>query len=205
MISQLRGRLIGYDKEAMVIDVGGVGFRVWASAGARSLASAVGDEVRLHTTMIVREDALSLYGFESTEERELFAVLCDVKGIGPKTALSILSHLSLGTIVAAVNTGDIATLATAPGVGKRTAERLAMELRDKVGRFSTADEEGAAELGGAAAPPGSPEADAVSALISLGYSAVEAQRAVRAATAAGYGGNAAAIIRASLARLGPNE
>ena len=105
-----------------MIKVGGVGFQVWASAGARSLASAVGEEVRVFTTLVVREDALSLYGFESVDERELFSVLCDVKGIGPKTALSILSSLSFETIVGAVSAGDIATLASAPGVGKRTAE-----------------------------------------------------------------------------------
>lgn len=84
MISQLKGKFIGYDKDAMVIEVGGIGFRVWASAGAKSLVGEVGDEVRLFTTMVVREDSLSLYGFESVDERELFDVLCDVKGIGPR-------------------------------------------------------------------------------------------------------------------------
>ncbi len=202
MISQLRGKLIGYDKDAMIIEVGGVGFQVWASAGARSLASAVGEEVRVFTTLVVREDALSLYGFESVDERELFSVLCDVKGIGPKTALSILSSLSFETIVGAVSAGDIATLASAPGVGKRTAERLAMELRDKVGRFGASPAFAQRQSSSA---PGSPEADAVSGLIALGYSAIEAERAVRAASAAGYSGNAAAIIRAALARLGPAE
>jgi len=187
VISQLKGKFIGYDKDAMVIEVGGIGFRVWASAGAKSLVGEVGDEVRLFTTMVVREDSLSLYGFESVDERELFDVLCDVKGIGPKTALSILSALSFETIVAAVNAGDIATLASAPGVGRRTAERLAVELRDRVRRF------------------GPPEGDAISGLMALGYSAMEAERAVRAAVVAGYRGSAAEIIRASLARLGPSE
>jgi Holliday junction DNA helicase RuvA len=202
VISQLRGKLVGYDKDAMIIEVGGVGFQVWASAGARSLASAVGDEVRVFTTLIVREDALSLYGFESVDERDLFLVLCDVKGIGPKTALSILSSLSFDTIVGAVSSGDVATLVSAPGVGKRTAERLAMELRDKVGRFGTSP---AFAQRPAASAPGSPESDAVSGLVALGYSAIEAERAVRAAAAAGYAGNAAVIIKAALARLGRAE
>ncbi len=202
MISQLKGKFIGYDKDAMVIEVGGIGFRVWASAGAKSLVGEVGDEVRLFTTMVVREDSLSLSGFESVDERELFDVLCDVKGIGPKTALSILSALSFETIVAAVNAGDIATLASAPGVGRRTAERLAVELRDRVRRFGLP---ASAEQVPSAWTVGSPEGDAISGLMALGYSAMEAERAVRAAVVAGYRGSAAEIIRASLARLGPSE
>ena len=136
MISQLRGRVVGMDGDAMVVDVGGVGFRVSATAGARALAGQSGNEARLFTEMVVREDSIDLFGFETAQERELFGILREVKGVGPKTALSILSALSVSRLVMAVSTGDVHTLASAPGVGKRMAERLAMELRDKVGGFA---------------------------------------------------------------------
>jgi len=206
VISQLRGRVLGMDRDALVIDVGGVGFRVWATAGARALAGQSGNEARLFTEMVVREDSIDLFGFETAQERELFGILREVKGIGPKTALSILSALGVSRLVTAVSTGDVHTLASAPGVGKRTAERLAMELRDKVGGFAA---DGLPDIGQAPSATaglgdGAP-ADAAAALMALGYSVGEADRAVAAAVAAGYTDNASAIIKAALSRLSGAE
>ena len=195
------------DGDAMVVDVGGVGFRVSATAGARALAGQSGNEARLFTEMVVREDSIDLFGFETAQERELFGILREVKGVGPKTALSILSALSVSRLVMAVSTGDVHTLASAPGVGKRMAERLAMELRDKVGGFAVGgglpDIDQAA--GAAAGMGGGAPADAAAALVALGYSVGEADRAVAAAVAAGYAENASAIIKAALSRLSGAE
>lgn len=198
MISRLRGNVVSIEREAIVLDVGGIGFSVSVPSGTRASLGRVGEEVRLFTAMVVRDDSMDLYGFESTEEREFFHMLCEVKGIGPRTALSILSSLSPERLSMAISAGDIAMLATAPGVGKRTAERLAVELRGKVGQF----------LSGESAMTGTPvdtdqtaTGDAISALTSLGYSPLEAERAVAAAVAAGYSDDASAIIRAALSRM----
>lgn len=209
MISQLRGRVVGADRDSLVIDVGGVGFCVSATAGARAAAGPIGNEARLFTEMVVRDDCIDLYGFETADERELFGILREVKGVGPKTALSILSTLNAERLVLAISTGDIQTLASAPGVGKRTAERLAMELRDKVGRFapqgiSDAAWAAAAGAGAGVGVGGGALEDARAALMALGYSMGEADRATAAAVAAGYT-DASAIIKAALARLGRAE
>jgi len=206
VISQLRGRVVGMDGDALVIDVGGVGFRVSATAGAKALAGQSGNEARLFTEMVVREDSIDLFGFATCEERELFGILREVRGVGPKTALSILSALSVSRLVTAVATGDVHTLASAPGVGKRTAERLAMELRDKVGGFTVDGLPDANQAAGVVTGmAGGAPADAAAALVALGYSVGEADRAVAAAVAAGYTGNASAIIKAALSRLARAE
>jgi Holliday junction DNA helicase RuvA len=204
VISQLRGKLVGMDRDALVIEVGGIGFRLSATAGARAAAGQSGNEARLFTEMVVRDDSIDLYGFETTQERELFGILREVKGVGPKTALSILSALSVSQLVMAVSTGDVRTLASAPGVGKRTAERLAMELRDKVGGFTVDGLLDINEVPTAVGMGGVP-ADAAAALVALGYSVGEAERAVAAAVAAGYTDNASAIIKAALSRLSGAE
>lgn len=195
------------DRDALVIDVGGVGFRVSATAGARAAVTGQGgNEARIFTEMLVREDSIDLFGFETAQERELFKILREVKGIGPKTALSILSALGVSRLVTAVSTGDVHTLASAPGVGKRTAERLAMELRDKVGGLALDGVPGMGNAIGASAgmDAGAP-ADAAAALVALGYSSGEADRAVAAAMAAGYREHASAIIKAALSRLSGAE
>ncbi|MEA4882086.1 MAG: Holliday junction branch migration protein RuvA [Clostridia bacterium] len=201
MISQLRGRVAALERDAVVLDVGGIGFRVSVPAGTRASLGRVGEEVRLLTTMVIREGFVGLYGFETSEERGLFEMLRDVSGIGPKTALSILSTLPPDRLILAISSGDIRTLSTAPGVGKRTAERLAVELRGKVGELAPAD---AAPDSGADYGSGQ-VGDAISALVSLGYSPVEAERAVATAVAAGCSGEASVIIRAALSRLARTE
>ncbi|HHY61610.1 MAG TPA: Holliday junction branch migration protein RuvA [Firmicutes bacterium] len=202
MISQLRGKVASIERDAIVLDVGGIGFSVSVTSGTRATLGRIGEEVRLFTAMVIRDDCVNLYGFESVEEREFFHMLCEVKGIGPKTALSILSSLSPETLSMAISSGDIAMLATAPGVGKRTAERLAVELKGKVGQFIS-DE--FIERGASANADSTAAQDAISALVSLGYLPVEAERAVAAAVAAGYSDDASAIIRAALSRMSRAE
>ena len=206
MISQLRGKVVGLDRDAVVIDVGGIGFRVSATAGAKALAAPGGGEARLFTEMVVRDDSIDLYGFETAEEREMFCILREVKGVGPKTALSILSALGSSRLAMALSTGDVHALASAPGVGKRTAERLAMELRDRVGRFTSSDLTDTSQAAGiGAGRAGGVQGDAVAALAALGYSVAEADRAVAAAISAGYTETASAIIKAALSRLSRGE
>ena len=193
------------DRDAVVIDVGGVGFRVSATAGARALAGQSGNEARLFTEMVVRRTP-SIFSDSRQPRSGVVRYPARVKGVGPKTALSILSALSVSRLVMAVSTGDVHTLASAPGVGKRTAERLAMELRDKVGGFAA---DGVPDIGQALSATtglgGGPPRDAAAALVALGYSVGEADRAVAAAVAAGYTDNASAIIKAALSRLSGAE
>jgi len=174
MISRLRGQVISVEREAIVLDVGGIGFSVSVPSGTRASLGRIGEEVRLHTAMVVRDDSVDLYGFESTGEREFFHMLCEVKGIGPRTALSILSSLSPESLSMAISAGDIATLATAPGVGKRTAERLAVELqRERWGQFLS---DKPAMAGATIDTDQTASGDAISALTSLGYSPLEAEK-----------------------------
>lgn len=203
MIAQLRGKVVVLEKDALVLDVGGVGFRVFVPSGTRSSLGRVGEDVRLLTVMIVREDFIGLYGFETTQERELFNALCDVKGIGPKTAMGILSALSPDRLALAIATGDIGALAQAPGVGKRTAERLTVELKGRIGEIAPVDTELTRGAGSCAET--SPAGDAVNALVSLGYSSYEAERAVGLVISEGVTDDASQIIRAALGKMVKGE
>jgi len=158
----------------------------------------VGAKVKLHTLVIYREDAQTLYGFATAEDRDFFRLMIEnVTGIGPKGALSIMSRLSLPLLQGAIRAGDIATLSKAPGIGKKTAERLVVELKGRVGAA-----QGAVEAVVAAGGPGedTPHADAVAALVALGYKVGDADQAVRRA-ALTLGGKATteALIKKALA------
>ena len=168
MIGLVRGEVVVRRPDHVVVDVGGVGYRLAVSAETLSKVPAVGKEVILHAHLIVRDDALLLYGFASEQERDLFLLLIGVQGVGPKMALAVLSGGPPRELLSAVAGGDVARLQAVPGIGKRTAERIVVELREKVG----------------AAPPASPLAVAVSedprrlahdGLIGLGFSAQEAE------------------------------
>ncbi|MCR4427264.1 MAG: Holliday junction branch migration protein RuvA [Firmicutes bacterium] len=202
MIAQLKGIVAAVERDAVVLDAGGIGFRVFVPSSTRASIGRPGDEARLLTVMIVREDAVTLYGFESEEERSLFNMLQDVSGIGPKTALAMLSVLSPDRLLLAISTGDTRTLSTAPGVGKRTAERLALELRDKVGAIMRPDALEEREVAGGL---GDAHGDAVRGLVALGYTVVEADRAVRAVLRDKPSDQPAAIIKAALSRLARAE
>lgn len=192
MIGRLEGRLVYRQAPEVVVDVGGVGYELLVSLNTFFALPAVGERVALHTHLVVREDLQQLYGFVSREERTLFRHLIRVSGIGPKMALALLSGLTVADFVRCVAEGDAAALTRAPGVGRKTAERVVMELRDRL-----------EELG--AAPPPAPAApadlrsEAQAALVALGYKPSEAARLVAAAARElGEGASSEALIRAAL-------
>jgi holliday junction DNA helicase RuvA len=194
VIAHLRGKLISKHPGQAIVEAAGVGYDVVISVPTFSELPAAGAEVALHVHTHVREDALALYGFLRAEEKRLFERLISVSGVGPKLAMTILSGMpAAGEIVAAIRTSDVARLTRIPGVGKKTAERLALELKDKLDSFG--------------ATPGKPSAtspleeDVLSALMNLGYQRAQAERAVAAATANGGKGSFDALFRQALASL----
>lgn len=192
MIARLTGVLAESASDHAVIDVAGVGYLVQASTRTLSAIGAVGGQVMLFTEMQVREDAITLFGFGSVGERDWFRLLTSVQGVGGRVALAILSVLSADELSRAVASGDKAMIARANGVGPKLAQRIAMELRDKVG---------AIELGAAgfAPPTGGASDDAVSALANLGFRPAEANAAVAAAVAElGEGATLDALVRLAL-------
>jgi Holliday junction DNA helicase RuvA len=195
MISQLAGALAHKSPEHLVVDVHGVGYQVFVSLNSFYRLPEPGAQVRLFIHTHVREDALQLYGFIDREEKELFLLLTSVSGIGPRLALNILSGTPTNELLEALEAGDLVRLVAIPGVGKKTAERLVLELRDKTklvkGTRSADDGRRATGL----------EAEAVSALVNLGYRQNEAERAVKAACAAGAT-DIESVIRTALKRVG---
>ncbi len=169
MIRMVRGTVIARSKDALVIDVGGIGVKV-AVTEAISLESDLGSTVALHTYLQVREDALNLYGFASEDELSTFELLLGVSGVGPKVALATLGVLSPDALRAAVAGEEPALIARVPGVGKRTAEKIVLELRDKLKQAVGLQ---------ALASTTDVDSEVIEALIALGYSVVEAQRAVQ--------------------------
>lgn len=196
MISFVSGILEELTESSAVIDVGGVGFDVLVPAETlgRLSSSGLKSQVKLYTYMYVREDSMLLYGFLSRNELQLFRELITVSGIGPKGALSLLSSLSADDLRFAILSGDTKTIAKAPGIGKRTAERLVIDLRGKLQISSASDLGGAfAVAGGAGAAGAGPEAggmqegaaaDAAEALAALGYPRLDAVKAVKQAQGA---------------------
>lgn len=176
MIAQLTGVIAEKNSDSVVIDVGGVGFHVLTSASTLGNLPAGGEKVKLYTVFNVREDAMELFGFSTREEKQMFDKLRGVNGVGPKTALGILSALSVRDISLALLTGDANTLTKAPGIGKKTAQRLVLELKDKV---SQAEVSTAADVPAVARMQQSSAAqEAIEALLALGYQSAEATVAV---------------------------
>lgn len=175
MIARLTGTLAETAADHLVIDVNGVGYLAYASARTLGAVGPVGGSVLLLTEMQVREDAITLFGFGSASERDWFRLLTGVQGVGGRVALAILSVLDPNELSRAIAGGDKAMIARANGVGPKLAQRIAMELRDKVSGVALGP-------GAAPAPAGSASADAVSALANLGFRATEASAAVAAAS-----------------------
>ena len=176
MIARLRGLLTDFGADFAVIDVSGVGYLVSASSRTLSSLGAVGEEVVLHTEMLVAEDFIRLVGFTTAAERDWFRLLTSVQGVGARVALAILSALTIDEIHRAVASGDNAMIARAQGVGPKLALRIANELRDKAGSIALGS-------GAAALPKGSQSHDAISALINLGFRPSDAATAVAKAEA----------------------
>ncbi len=176
MIGFLRGRLVAKQPPQLLIEVNGVGYEVEAPMTTFYDLPDTGAEITLHTHLVVREDAHTLFGFGKLSDRALFRSLIKISGVGPRMALGILSGMSADAFVRCIQDNDSAALTRVPGVGKKTAERLVVELRDRLGKSGA----GGVELPSAAAKPANAVEEAVSALIALGYKPPDASRMVRA-------------------------
>ncbi|WP_109809075.1 Holliday junction branch migration protein RuvA [Sphingosinithalassobacter portus] len=194
MIAHLTGKLAFSGADHAVIDVGGVGYLVGASAKTLEKLGITGDHVTVHTEMLVSEDSIRLMGFASAEERDWFRLLTSVQGVGAKVALAILSILAPAEVQGAIARADSAMIARANGVGPKLAQRICNELKDKAGVALG----GGAEAG-AAAPAAGAAQDAVSALLNLGFKPAEASAAVKAADdELGIGASLDALVRLAL-------
>ena len=196
MIGRLRGLLAWKQPPYLMIDANGVGYELEASLTTFQTLPDVGTEVTLHTHLAVREDAHTLYGFASTAERSLFRSLIRVTGIGPRLALLILSGMSVELFGRCVREGDTAALSRLPGIGKKTAERLIIEMRDRIGELRLDPMTVVLPGSRTDMPAVNPLDDAISALVALGYKLPEASRMVRAIESEGM--TSEAIIRQAL-------
>lgn len=197
MIGRLRGKVVSKQAPQLLIDVNGVGYEVEATMNTFYTLPLDKDEVTLYTHLVVREDAQLLYGFASEAERTMFRSLIRINGVGAKMALTILSGMSVDDFAFCVREGDSASLTRLPGVGKKTAERLIIEMRDRLDKLA-ATGASVTPIGVAGGAPQKQDAvgDAVSALVALGYKGQEASRMVRAVDSDGLGSEE--IIRAAL-------
>jgi holliday junction DNA helicase RuvA len=196
MISHLTGVLSSKDIDKVeVMTAGGVGYELQIPLGVFETLPRQGEKVSLHTHLVVKEDGWQLFGFSSVFERRLFQKLLTANGVGPSLALGLMSALSANRLVRAIQEKDIPTLQGVPRVGRKKAERLILDLADKLDGIG--GEEGAPRVAGGAAE------DAMRALVSLGYTNADAEKGVRGALDAGGSGlSAAELIRAALAKLG---
>jgi len=169
MIATLRGEITQIEETALILEVGGVGLRVSVPAPLRARMK-VGEILMLYTHFVVREDALTLYGFESQSEREMFNILLGVDGVGPKVALSVLSTMTLDAIQRAVFADEAEVLSRVPGVGKKTAQKMALHLKDRLKPMDALSQ---------VAAMSDTDSEVLAALTALGYSVVEAQSAIQ--------------------------
>ncbi len=195
MIAQLRGTLADKRPNQVLVDVGGVGYLVHIPVSTFYALGDLHSNVTLLIHTQVREDAISLYGFLSSREKHLFELLISASGVGPMLALKILSGMSVDDLIPAVRAGDLVRLTRIPGVGRKTAERMVVELRDKLAAMGTPEtaRQPVATTGAAA--------DVVSALLNLGYEQHAAEQAVERAGANGAPGSFEALLRATLQQL----
>lgn len=181
MIQFIRGKLVSVEEDRAVVDVNGVGYGVFMSVQSLSLLPQTGSEVKIHTYLNVKEDAMQLFGFLTRDDLMIFRLLIGVNGIGPKGGQAILSVLSSDDLRFAVLAGDVKAISAAPGIGKKTAEKLILELRDKL-RIEDALEHKVSETvvsGRTGKGADLAESEAVQALVALGYGSTEALKAVK--------------------------
>jgi Holliday junction DNA helicase RuvA len=200
MIVSLEGLLVECTPLRAVVEAYGVGYEVNIPITTAERLPAIGQKVKLHTVAVYREDAQQLYGFAVREDRDFFHLLVEkVSGIGPKTALNLLSRLSSDTLKSAIAQSNVDLLSKCPGIGKKTAERLVIELRDKV--LSGASAVLPAEISAQAVKDGGVFTDAVGALMALGYKAPDADKAARRAQSAlGLNATSEALVKKALAQ-----
>jgi Holliday junction DNA helicase RuvA len=204
MIAHLSGTLLSKQATSVIVDVGGVGYEVNIPLSTFYDLEDMGSAVQLRIYTHVREDTLQLYGFKTTRERELFLKIISVTGIGPKLGITLLSGMSADEMIASIRTNNLARLTLIPGVGRKTAERLVMELREKVAELSSAqleEEFGAKPEVSAQSNEDNVRADALSALLNLGYQRSGAEKAIDAALGEGGDITVESVLRRSLKKL----
>jgi len=187
VIASIGGSVLVRRPDHVILDAGGVGYRLAVSTETLRAVPAIGERAFLHAHLVARDDAMSLYGFASEEERDLFLMLISISGVGPKVALSTLSDGPVRELISAIASGDAKRFQAVPGIGKRTAERIILDLRDKV----------AADVGEAlkvAVEPEGPRAEAREGLLGLGYTPVEADQLLASA----QGESAEELLRSAL-------
>lgn len=192
MIAYLRGKIFEKHPNQIVLDVVGVGYALTIPVSTFSRLPIVGDEVSLHVHTHVREDALALFGFLTKAERELFEKLISVNGVGPKLAVTVLSGLATEELLTAIRSGDVKTLTKIPGVGRKTGERIILELREKLGALADVAE------GESSSGTSGLEDDVISAMVNLGCSADAAGAAVKKAQQDGAGDEFEPLFRQAL-------
>ena len=203
MISHLSGTLLAKHATSVIVDVGGVGYEVTIPVTTFYDLGEPNSPVRLNVYTHVREDALQLFGFRTLRERELFTLLISVSGIGPKSAVAMLSGMSADEIVMAIRTNNYARLTSIPGVGRKTAERLVIELRDKMAALSSPALEQELAAGGGAAPQSEDalREDTLAALTQLGFPKPAAEKAITSAIQEGGDLSVETLLRRSLRQL----
>lgn len=179
MIYSLTGELTYIGDQFLVVECGGVGFKCFTSVATAANAGRIGDQIRLYTYLSVKEDALDLYGFKTENELRAFKLLISVSGVGPKAAVSILSEMSADKLSLAVAAGDTKAITRASGVGKKIAERIVLELKDKMAGVTLSSSESSVSAAASVAED-SPAGEAVAALVALGFSKSDAAAAVGA-------------------------
>ena len=182
MYAHIEGIVAEKDHESIVLDAGGVGYLLNVSGATLSMAPSVGEKMKLYCVLNVREDAMELYGFMKREERDMFRRLISVSGIGPKSALGVLGSMPLSDLRLAILTGDAAALSRAPGIGKKTAQRISLELKDKLAQDALGGTAGLDDFvitSAADAPVQDAVSEAMLALKSLGYTPQEAANALK--------------------------
>lgn len=179
MISYVRGELVAVGEEKIIVDVNGVGYGVFMPAQSITLLPSIGEEVKIHTYLNVREDAMQLFGFLTRDDLDIFKLVIGVSGIGPKGGLNILSEMTPDDLRFAVLANDAKAIAKAPGIGKKTAEKLIIELKDKLDIEDVLNREAKEATFAATSQNHGVQAEAVEALVALGYGSTEAMKAVK--------------------------
>ncbi|HWN25751.1 MAG TPA: Holliday junction branch migration protein RuvA [Actinomycetospora sp.] len=203
MISSVRGEVLSLGLDHAVVEVGGVGLAVQATPSTLARLRR-GQPARLETALVVREDSLTLFGFADAAEREMFLLLQTVSGVGPRVALATLAVLDPQSLSVALADGNLTTLMSVPGIGRKGAERLVVELRDKVAPASPADA-GDDQVPASPVAAGTLRDQVVEALVGLGFAAKPAEKAVDEVLGAGGPSDSSAVLRAALTRLGPGR
>lgn len=201
MIAFLSGKLLEKQANSVIVDVGGVGYEVTIPLSTFYELGEVGSDVQLRIFTHVREDALQLFGFITARERDIYLKLISVQGIGAKSGIAMLSGMSADEIVAAIRTDNVARLTSIPGVGRKTAERMVIELRDKVGELAAGVPAEVSMAAGAAVGGDGVFDDALSALVNLGYQKNAAEKALQQVMKEGTDLNVQKLLRQALQRL----